>query len=54
MEILTFLMAGVYVSKSERVKICKTILQKIFGAWGCLSIEEKMYLVSRCHVKQLL
>ena len=38
---------------ANRLKICQTILQQKFGAWGCLQIEEKMYLVSNCHVKKI-
>ena len=26
---------------------------KTIGAWGCLYIEEKLYLVSHCHVKKI-
>ena len=39
--------------KAKGLKICKTLLQKSFGAWGCLKINEKMYLVSHGHVKKI-
>ena len=39
--------------KAKGLQICKTILQKSVGAWGCLKLEEKIYLVSHCHVKKI-
>ena len=40
--------------KATGLKTCKTIHTKNVGAWGFLLIDEKMYLVSHCHVKKLL
>ena len=37
--------------KEKEFKICKTKQIIFFGAWGFLSIDEKMYLVSHCHIK---
>ena len=42
------------LEKAKGLKICKTVLKNIFEPWGFLSIDEKMYLVSHCHVKKLL
>ena len=39
--------------KAKGLKICNTILQQKFGAWGYLKIEEKMYLVSHCQVRKI-
>ena len=37
--------------KAKGLKMFKKILKKIFGAWGFLLIDDKMYLVSHSHVK---
>ena len=47
-------MADVYVWKSKSVKNMQDYTQKKFGAWGFLLMDERMYLVSHCHVKKLL
>ena len=39
--------------KAKGLNICKTIIKFFFEAWGFLLIEEKMYLVSHCHVKKI-
>ena len=40
--------------KAKGLRICKTILTFFVGPWGFLLIDEKVYLVSQCHVKRLL
>ena len=35
------------------MKICKIKVTIFFGALGFLFIDEKMYLVSQCHVKKI-
>ena len=39
--------------KEKEIKICKTILTIFFGAFGFLLMDEKVYLVSQCHVKKI-
>ena len=38
--------------KTKGLKICKNIHTQKFGPWRFLFIDEKMYLVSHCHVKK--
>ena len=38
-------------AKGKGFKICKTIHTQTFGAWGFFLVDEKMSLVSHCHVK---
>ena len=39
--------------EAKGMKICKTILTIFFVAFGYLFIDEKVYLVSQCHVKKI-
>ena len=52
--VIIFLMADVYVWNIKRVKNMQFYTLKKFGAWVFLLIDEKIYLVSNCHVKKLL
>ena len=47
-------MADVNVWKSKSVQNMQEYTQKNVGPWGFLLIDEKMYVVSHCHVKKLL